>query len=429
MPKEFLLILAFTGIIVRGLIISIRYCLLGTCLEYQPYMFIMFASIIPITIAYCLLHNIIRDCWIIGIIDVRLIFLLTLSHLINSKNYNLSNIKVSSLLLIVYTFIPLFDLLWNIEFFSPVINRDINFPKSTVNPHLFSVYSYDDISYPNGHFRGEITLNVQVSKRFNQLTSNGGVTVPKHTGAGKVYDCRVIYNGDDWVRTNNGFFYKEAYVKSAFTRSINNFMSPIVDLDFKFDLGPKNYLLNPGVLSKLIYMLKDPTEEYRVDGFVATLMPHFFGIDRGYGYNPQFLLKDQDTYMDGKIDFMVDYNNIPVLMIEDKTASKSADSWLDLLGQGKNYAKNNPNFDVVFLMVIKGAQAAFFMYDEDWHSNKGLDLKCEAYQDLIGLQVTSEGISLLPQLNTYHPQVKIYNIGVDASPSNILAVTTMVTYI
>lgn len=62
MPKEFLLILAFTGIIVRGLIISIRYCLLGTCLEYQPYMFIMFASIIPITIAYCLLHNIIRDC-------------------------------------------------------------------------------------------------------------------------------------------------------------------------------------------------------------------------------------------------------------------------------------------------------------------------------------------------------------------------------
>ena len=200
-------------------------------------------------------------------------------------------------------------------------------------------------------------------------------------------------------------------------------------MGFEFNLGPSNYLINPGIACKLNDLQNNPQNEHKVDAFVATLMPYFFGVDRGYGYNPQSEIIDDEYFGRGRIDFLVDYQNIPVLMIEDKAISKSSDSWLDLLEQARFYAKNNKEYEVVFVMALKGTRMAFFMYDQDWHSDRGFDLKYEGSQDMLGLEVTPLGIKGVPQFNTYYPQLKIYDASLTAPKSHTLAISTILSYI
>lgn len=48
---------------------------------------------------------------------------------------------------------------------------------------------------------------------------------------------------------------------------------------------------------------------------------------------------------------MVDYGNIAVLIVENKTVAKSASSWLHIIGQAQRYARNNNDVTSVFLML------------------------------------------------------------------------------
>lgn len=96
--------------------------------------------------------------------------------------------------------------------------------------------------------------------------------------------------------------------------------------------------------------------------------------------------------------------------------------------QVQRYAKNNAHMEVVNIMVLKGTRVAFFIYDRDYTSDHGLDLKNDSYQDLIGLHVTREGLSLIPQSNTYHPQLKIYDFSDTALPGHGLAITCILSY-
>lgn len=71
---------------------------------------------------------------------------------------------------------------------------------------------------------------------------------------------------------------------------------------------------------------KHPSHESKVDALVATISPHLFGVDKGYGYNPQARDSNENQDELGKIYFMIDYNNVAVLIIENKTDVKFAHS-------------------------------------------------------------------------------------------------------
>lgn len=70
-----------------------------------------------------------------------------------------------------------------------------------------------------------------------------------------------------------------------------------------------------------------------------------------------------------------------------------------------------------------------FIYDQDFHYDKGLDLKHPLYKNLIGLQLTNKGIDFIPQCNTYCARLKLYNTNFNSSASDVLATTTLLTYI
>ena len=226
-------------------------------------------------------------------------------------------------------------------------------------------------------------------------------------------------------------FYKESYVKKRFTESLPlHSISVPFHMPFNYTVNiDSSYTNNSGIITKYNDLRAFPKYESKVDSLVNTMMPHFFGTARGFGYNPQV----RDSYINvsgwGKIDFMVDLNDIPILIIENKTDVPSSESWLDLMEQGNRYARNNDHMNVVFLMGFKGTYMACFFYDEDFHSNNGLDLKNPKYQDLIGLQVTGRGVSLIPQCNTYHPQLRIYNTSPLASEHDKLATSAILSYV
>lgn len=48
---------------------------------------------------------------------------------------------------------------------------------------------------------------------------------------------------------------------------------------------------------------------------------------------------------------------------------------------------------------------------------------------MVGLEVNGRGMSYLTQLNTYHPQLKIYNGDPNGHKSHILVITTALFYI
>lgn len=208
---------------------------------------------------------------------------------------------------------------------------------------------------------------------------------------------------------------------------------------YTYALNSNHYLNNIGVAAKYIVLDHTDKPESIVDAAVATILPCYFPTHVGFGFNPQ--ARDSTAgETKGKIDNLVDFstksNTIagldtkPISIIEDKT--ESGDSWLDLMSQSGRYARNNSTMTSTFVLGFKGSKMAAFKYEQDFHTDKRMDLKNEKYQDLIGLEVTSKGIRLIPQSNTYYPQVKLYETSPsakNASESDLLATSTILTYL
>lgn len=85
-------------------------------------------------------------------------------------------------------------------------------------------------------------------------------------------------------------------------------------------------------------------------------------------------------------------------------------SWIDILGQLKGYLVNSKNNVNAFSIAIRGFELSFFMYIHDWHHsskffNKGLN-----WNGFLCLYLNDKGVQILPQHDTYEPQIITYNI-------------------
>lgn len=70
-----------------------------------------------------------------------------------------------------------------------------------------------------------------------------------------------------------------------------------------------------------------------------------------------------------------------------------------------------------------------FLDKMDFNSDYGFNLKCTKYQDLIGIVVNNWGLSFINQSNTFHPQLKIYDMIPYPFGSDKLAVASILKYI
>lgn len=108
--------------------------------------------------------------------------------------------------------------------------------------------------------------------------------------------------------------------------------------------------------------------------------------------------------------------------VEEK--AKKGDSWTSLLGQAIKYADFDETRTGLFVIAVKGNEIAFFIFEQDYHSSKGLFLKGKKYDGLLGLYVDKNGVKFLPQFNTYFPQARVYKL-YDKNPVYEFSIHTM----
>ena len=134
------------------------------------------------------------------------------------------------------------------------------------------------------------------------------------------YELQVLINGQEWVRLNNDYFYKLQSYKTILTQNRHKLYAKPLNMDSPYSVSiPEHYLSNQAVSDECSVLADEKRQnlETYVDSFVATLMPHYFGGDRGYAFRPQ---RHDTDYADnsGRIDFMVAFRNRPVIILEDK---------------------------------------------------------------------------------------------------------------
>lgn len=185
--------------------------------------------------------------------------------------------------------------------------------------------------------------------------------------------------------------------------------------------------MHGGIDQKFKDIVRNPTSEAEVDGLVCTLCSHIFNYDKNYDLNPQCYDSNVHNTRSGKIDFKVSNRGNPILIIENKHGQGA--SWLDAIEQAHRYCVNNDVSENMFVIVIRGTYMSAFLHQMDFHSDYGFSLKCPKYQDLIGIEVNNWGLFFINQSNTFHPQLKVYDMRPYPFGSDKLAVASILNYI
>jgi hypothetical protein len=85
-------------------------------------------------------------------------------------------------------------------------------------------------------------------------------------------------------------------------------------------------------------------------------------------------------------------------------------SYINTLKQLKGYHVNSECNINAFSLLFRGFEVSFFMYIHDWHGSNGFFNKASDCNGFICLYVNPVGVQILPQHNTYEPQIIAYNI-------------------
>lgn len=318
--KTILHLVFFIWFVVKLFRLELIYGLGLSHIGYVQLIFISFSLIIPCIVLSRIIKNVYFD---LLLYNSSPLIVLLIKQMVNPEKYNLSDITVGYWLLIIYVCVPVIGLLLYYDIFYVSSKRE-HWSLETTNKKVWVIGSYDDISFPPGKYSNTLQLNPDLSKSYAHLVLSGAIPQETETANGKVYDYLLMYGGVPWIRTDSaGTFYKESYLKTRHTQSLR--LAPSFSSELGFTLF-NDFGYNKGVQFKLEQLASHPRDESCVDALVATIMPIFFGVDRGYGYNPQA----RDSHINisnlGKIDFLVDYNNKAVLIIEDKVIK--GNSWL-----------------------------------------------------------------------------------------------------
>lgn len=102
---------------------------------------------------------------------------------------------------------------------------------------------------------------------------------------------------------------------------------------------------------------------------------------------------------------------------------------MDALKQAHRYCINNDHTESMFVVIFRGTRMSAFLHVLDWHTDNKFHLKHPDFQDLIGLEVKRTGVGLIPQSNTFHPQMNIYDLAPNTQTIDNLACVSILAYI
>ena len=138
-----------------------------------------------------------------------------------------------------------------------------------------------------------------------------------------------------------------------------------------------------------------------VDGAVITLDPRLpKAVKPCLGLDGDFEKRDKD--------FFHNVNCFVEAKKEHNITSKNT-SWIELLKQLKGYHVYSERNVNAFSIAIRGFEISFFMYILHWHHNMKFFNKGSDWNGFLGLYVVDEGVQILPQFDTYLPQIITYN--------------------
>lgn len=85
-------------------------------------------------------------------------------------------------------------------------------------------------------------------------------------------------------------------------------------------------------------------------------------------------------------------------------------SWISIFYQLKEYHNNSTRNINAFSVGIRGFDMCFQIYILDFHHKVGFLNKASACNGFLCLYLDDKGVQILPQYNTYEPQIITYNM-------------------
>lgn len=390
------------------------------------YIFITFSLIVPSIFLFRIIFYVIID--IITLHNNINLLAIIIGQIANARHYKINDIS-PHFIVNIFTFSVFGIFILDVIEFSYYLEwKSLNNLNNVSITNKYLVWSYEDISIPSNSYTNHVLLNQTKGKSYDVLCKDKYTPIPTPSGGNPLMDYQLNKGNTTFVRISNGLYFEKSYLKGRFTDSINSLTSIPVNYNFNFNLNIRgSYTENTGLNCKFSELYDNPGSETHVDALTATLCCHFFKYDDCYTYNPQSNDSELRSTRSGRIDFMVKYLRNPVLIIENKHAT--GESWLDSIIQARRYCGNNDSNETVFVLIFRGSKMSAFLYDQDWHTNHRFHLKNPDFQDILGLEVNSSGVGLTTQVNTFHPQLKIYESGPRGSNSDRLAVSSIFSYI
>lgn len=107
----------------------------------------------------------------------------------------------------------------------------------------------------------------------------------------------------------------------------------------------------------------------------------------------------------------------------------SGDSWTKGLKQNWFFVENDRDVTNPILINIKSTKIAFFLYVQDWHSTNNFGLKGYQFNGLLGLYFDKGGLKIIPQENTYYPQMMYFDPFYSINPFEKFSVFCLFNYL
>ena len=148
-------------------------------------------------------------------------------------------------------------------------------------------------------------------------------------------------------------------------------------------------------------VIHNPNREDHVKSFMVPIFYNYFPLDDKFV--PVTEKKTGIGQVDGLINIFSDHHTCCELK------SQNGDSFSQMLIQARRYARYDIDTGRMFVIAIKGTYISFFIYQQDWHDDHHFKLKSKDTKGLLGLYVNKNGVDIIPQENTYAPQVMFYN--------------------
>lgn len=138
------------------------------------------------------------------------------------------------------------------------------------------------------------------------------------------------------------------------------------------------------------------------DGKVTIFDPRSKGLKSSLGLKGDFSKRTQNNY----------YHNITcILEAKNEYDVKGKNtSIMDILGQLRGYHLNSGKNINAFSIATRGFEISIFMYICDWHTSAKFYNKAADCNGFLCLYVNEHGVQLLPQYDTYEPQVISFNM-------------------